>query len=378
MLEVKIAHCADLHIGSQCRGIGNKGEIRKHELKNTFFRILDECGSEKVNLLLIAGDLFDDVNLSVSDVQDVKNALSKVSFKVVISPGNHDPFTSDSPYAHQWPENIIIFKNNQIECVKIDDFKVRLWGFAFKGAYEKENFLKNLQIKKDDNFIDICVMHGNISSSGEDIYCPVRICDIERSRMDYIALGHVHKRSEVCRAGGTYYAYPGCPEGRGFDETGDKGFYIGTVSKNYCNLKFKKICKRTYEVIAVDISDADTENDVINLILQKIKKYCGESYTENLYKISLTGSVDEDFFIDVLKIETILNEKLFFAKVTDNTETEINAEKLKYRNDFKSIFIKKMLLKIENSKSEYEKAVNKKALKIGLAAFCGDVKYHGD
>ena len=377
-MEIKIAHCADLHIGSQCCGIGNKGETRKHEIKNTFLKILDVCHREKVELLLIAGDLFDDVNLSSADVQDVKNALSKASFKVAISPGNHDPFTTDSPYASQWPGNTVIFKNNKIECVELDDLKVRLWGFAFKGSYEKQNFLKNVQVEKSDSVIDICVMHGNISSSDEDVYCPVKICDIEKSRMDYIALGHVHKRSDICRAGETFYAYPGCPDGRGFDETGDKGFYIGTVSKGHCNLAFKKICKRTYEVLNVDISNSETENEIIDLILEKTKEIYGESYRENLYKIILTGYVSEDFFVDVLRLETALNEKLFFAKVTDNTETEINEDKLKFRNDFKSIFIKKMLLKIENSKNEQEKTVNKNALKTGLRAFCGDVKYYGD
>ncbi len=377
-LEIKIAHCADLHIGSQCCGVGNKSEIRKHEIKNTFFKILDVCRDEKVRLLLIAGDLFDDVNLSSTDVQDVKNALSKVNFKVAISPGNHDPFTTDSPYASKWPENTLIFKNNKIEHTELNDLKVRLWGSAFKGAYEKQNFLKNLNVEKNNNFIDICVMHGNISNSDEDIYCPVKICDIEKSSFDYVALGHVHKRSEICRAGGTYYAYAGCPEGRGFDETGEKGFYIGTVSKGYCDLAFKKICKRTYEVLDVDVSNAESENEITGLIFEKIKDIYSESYAENFYNITLTGLVPEDFFIDILKLETELNEKLFFAKVKDDTETEINVNKIKFRNDFKSIFIKKMLLRIENSKNEQEKTVNKNALKIGLKAFCGDVRYYGD
>ncbi len=377
MLEVKIAHCADLHIGSHCWGTGIKGEIRRHELKNVFFRILDICSAEKVNLLLIAGDLFDDVNLSDSDLHDVKNAILKVNFKVAISPGNHDPFTSDSPYVSNWSENIIIFKNNKLECVELNDLGVRIWGSAFKGAHEKENLLKSIQVKNDD-FINICVMHGNISNLGEDVYCPLQICDIEKSKLDYIALGHVHKRSEICCAGQTYYAYAGCPEGRGFDETGDKGIYIGTISKGFCSLSFKKICKRTYEVIKIDISNAITENEIIDLILKNLKEQFVDSYAENLYKIILMGNIEEDCFINALKIETVLSEKLFFAKIIDDTETTIDPDKLKFRTDFKSIFIKKMLLKIENSKNEYEKKINKNALKIGLKAFCGDVKYYGD
>ena len=34
---------------------------------------------------------------------------------------------------------------------------------------------------------------------------------------------HTHRFGGVQRAGGTVYAWPGCMEGRGFDETGEKG-----------------------------------------------------------------------------------------------------------------------------------------------------------
>ena len=53
-------------------------------------------------------------------------------------------------------------------------------------------------------------------------YGPISPGDIAASRLDYLALGHIHQASGLQREGSTYWAYPGCPEGRGFDELREK------------------------------------------------------------------------------------------------------------------------------------------------------------
>ncbi len=373
-MEVKIAHIADVHLGVQCRGIGSKSELRGYEIKNTLLKILNVCKDEKIDFLLIAGDLFDDVNISDNYICDIKRLFSKVDFKIIISPGNHDPFTSDSPYNSKWPENVYIFKNSFMECLNFSDFNLNIWGTAFQGVYKKERSLKNVNINNDDK-INICVMHGNILNSEDDNYCPIKIEDIEKSNMDYIALGHIHKSSSVGYAGTTYFAYSGCPEGSGFDEIGDKGFYIGSVSKGHCNLKFQKICKRTYNNLEIDVSDLHTDSEIADAIFNKAKSMHGENCFENLYKVTLVGMVSEDFCIDTVKIESLLNDKMFFVTVIDKTEADIDIDRLKFRNDFKSMFIKKMIDKIQKAENPEEKATLKMALKIGLAAFEKDVKY---
>ncbi len=48
---------------------------------------------------------------------------------------------------------------------------------------------------------------------------------IKDSELDYLALGHVHKGGSI-QAGETLCIWPGCPMGKGFDETGEKGVVI--------------------------------------------------------------------------------------------------------------------------------------------------------
>ena len=218
-------------------------------------------------------------------------------------------------------------------------------------------------------------MHGDLSSDSEARYNLINTSDIELCGMDYIALGHIHKRTEIQKSAGTSYAYSGNLQGTGFDELGEKGFYIGTISKDICDLKFRRACKRCFEIVHMDVSDCVFLDDFVNKTLEYLKEKYGENYDRNLYKIIFEGSISESATFDAVLIMSKLREKVFYAQIIDNTLPKIDVQKLKFKTDFKSLFIKKMIKKIEESTSECEKKMNEKALKIGLKAFEGDVKY---
>ena len=246
-MKIKIAHCSDLHLKANYKN-------NYYESEDSFFSILNECKKHKVDLLLIAGDLFDDINLENFKITHIKQELKNFGIKTFISPGNHDPFTPDSPYnTPNWPENVYIFKENKLSYVSLPDLKVKVWGAAFNNTYETCSILKNSGIFKSDDFINICVIHGTITNnSSNEYYNPIKIEDIKKSNMDYIALGHFHKRTPILKEGNTFYAYSGSSCSKGFSETGEKGIYIGTISKKECDLKFIKTCKRSYEKISID------------------------------------------------------------------------------------------------------------------------------
>lgn len=375
-MEIKIAHCADLHINSLCRASGCNTLPRAYEIKNVIFEILKVCTEEKVQVLLIAGDMFDGVNISDEDLLKIKTAFKSSKFTIAISPGNHDPFTADSPYnCGDWPQNTVIFKSDGTTHFDVP-CGARVWGSAFTGTY-KSGFNMNFD-GVNKSAVNLCVLHGLAGGTEKDPYCPFKISDFESSGMNYIALGHIHRRSEILKAGNTYYAYCGCPEGRGFDETGEKGIYIGTVSENSCNLKFRRICRRRYEHVSIDVSGCISEEDIFRTVISRLERDYKENYAENLYKISLTGSLHESFCINEKQTEFALNEVLFYAKIKDNTKVEIDINNFLMRNDFKGIFIKKMMSRIEKPCTAEELEINKNSLKIGLKAFNGDVSYSGD
>lgn len=368
-LKIKIAHCADVHLGG--RNIGAKNA----EIKASFFEILDICQSEMVEFLLVSGDLFDNVNVAKFEVEEIISKFSQCNFKIIISPGNHDPYTNDSPYCKfTWPDNVIVFKNDYIESIEFQDKNIRVWGSAFQAAFMQDKLLDNFKILPD-NYINIAVLHADLNAAVNSCYCPISSNNLSLSGFDYVALGHIHKRSEIAKINQTNYAYCGCPQGQDFGETGDKGFYIGEVDKNYCNLQFKSVCRRRYEIVSLDISDVQNQEEIINLIEQNLQALYGKQYADNYYRIKLIGHISADFVLDIEYLQEFLQNTLFKVELADETEVLITEQELSMKHDFKSVFAKIMLKKIKNSKNEKERMVNMQALKIGLMAFNKGVKY---
>ncbi len=376
-MKVKIAHCADLHIGTKISGLGHKAALRAGEIKNSFFNIINLCSKEKVDLLCVSGDLFDDVGIVASDIEEIKTVCKNVDFKIVISPGNHDPFSADSPYKDGWPENVTVFKNDYLENIEFDDIKTRVWGAAFKGRHENKPLLKNIVIPKDD-FINLGVLHGEIVNSYKSRYNPICIEDIEKCGFDYLALGHIHKRSIIYKSGETFYSYCGNSESSGFNDLGEKGIYLGEVSKGGCDLKFIKTCKRSYYIKEINVSGLKNDGEIAQKIEDSLLEEFGENYGENIYKIILIGEISDGVLIDVQNIKSILERSVFYCDMVDDTEIEIELKSISCKNDFKGLFIQKMSEKINEQATEEEKSIYKKALKIGLASFEKDVKYSDD
>ena len=379
MKQVKILHCADVHLGAELTTLGKSAVTRRAEIKKTFMNILKLCQTEEIQLLLIAGDLFDNVHVQENTLEEIKNGFASLKDTIVaIAPGNHDPLTEDSPYSIKdfWPENVIIFKS-ELGCIEIKSLGVRLFGAAFTETYVATPMLKNVSVPKDE-MINICVLHGElVASNQKSNYNPITETQLKNSRMDYVALGHIHKQTDVLKAGDTYYAYSGCPEGRGFDELNEKGVYLGMVSKGFCRLEYHKLCKRMNIELHVDISDAINSKMATDIILDKMKSKYGETYLDNLYKVALEGMIADDVCIDCDEIKAALNDEVFFIKIKDNTTININFDSITKETTLKSIFVRKMLERIKDAKPEEKKSLNT-ALRLGIKAFFGEVKYSED
>ena len=380
MSKIKILHCADVHIGAELVSIGNKARQRKEEILMTFDNIVSICKDESIQLLLIAGDLFQGSNMDKNIVRGVKKSLGNIHNTIVaISPGNHDYISIDSPFLDEdWPDNVYIFKS-KLEFIEFKEIGLRVWGAGFTSTYVTSSMLDKVDVPSDD-MVNICVIHGDlISDNMASNYNPISLTQIRFSGMDYIALGHIHKRSQVLNVQNTYYSYSGCPEGQGFDELGEKGVYVGTITKGKCDLEFRITCKRMNVELPVDISGASTNNEVSEIILKTIKIKYGQFYSKHLYKVILEGDLDANFKLDFEAVGIRLENEVYFIKFRDETHIEIDIKYLAKEASLKGIFVKKILEKINKSiDSGKDDSANqyRKALYIGLKAFDGEVGYN--
>ena len=376
MEKIKILHTADIHIGAAESFLGADADARRFETLITFEKIIDLAITEKVDLIAIAGDLFDSNTVEERFITAVFEKIKTAApIKVIFAAGNHDPLNADSPFLNRsLPENLYVLGIND-ECITFDDIGAKVYGRSFEHSYLQGE--ESLSIKADENYINILVQHGELKSDLNSDYNAITPKFVKNSGMDYIALGHVHKRTEIGKLDGTSFAYCGCPEGQGFDELDQKGVYIGEIGKKYCDLKFTPVSKRLHIEEKVDVRSLKDSSEISSTILMQLENAYGENFRDNLYKIELTGEISEDTEIITAEILSRINGELYFVKLKNRTEYLIDYEALSKEPTLKGIFVKKMLKKAELA-TEEEKLIIKKALNLGLKAFKTEIKYDED
>lgn len=371
---VRIIHSADFHIGAELSSLGTLAEKRRFETLETFSKMVALCREEKVEFCLISGDLFDS-NLSgrsfAKSVFDYIKSAPETQFLYVA--GNHDPLDPSSPFLENaLPENLFVF-GTEFEVKDFPNKNVRFIGKSFAcSSMTSTSFDRSLL---NHEYINIMLLHADLLADVSSPYNPISREFIEGLGVDYLALGHIHKSSDIMRAGNTFLAYPGCPEGQGFDEDGLKGVYLGDIDKGNCRLSFKRLSRRAFYVVDVNISAAETSLDAANIITEKLKANFGEDFAENLYKIVLSGRNKNALFIKSAEVLAVLSPLLYFVKIKNELKPDYDLELLRKQVGLKGLFVDKMLKKIEAAKED-EIPFLERALYLGLEAFEGQVQYN--
>ncbi|OPJ62058.1 metallophosphoesterase family protein [Clostridium chromiireducens] len=370
MRRIKILHTADIHFDTPFSGMTPKGALKsKEELKQVFDKIMKISLEREIDILLIAGDVFDNLSVNKTTLYFIKSCFEKISqVRVFISPGNHDPFNEKSFYSIvDWPSNVYIFKG-EMENVILEDLNTVVWGVGFNTPHVNKSLLK--EIRRIDGYNNIMVMHGEITTSKEtNEYNPVTENEIAKSNMDYVALGHRHKFSGVKKIDNTYYSYCGCPQGRGFDELDDKGIVLIELKERFVESEFIKTSIRNYYEKEISIEGCFGYNEVKDKVINEI---LGFDRKNNFYKIILKGQVSEEFSINEEVLEELLKTEFYFVKVIDKSEIRLDINELMKGYSLKSIFAKKIYEKLQSAQTEEEKEIINSALKIGLQSISGD------
>lgn len=224
---IRILHTADWHIDAPLREFN---EIQRRELRRAMLQlpgqIADVCIREGCDLMFIAGDIFDGT-YSREGYEAVYRALERVEIPVFIAPGNHDPYRELSVWtSERWPENVYLFRSPEISSYRIAELDCRVYGAAFTSDRSPallENFLADCEERHA-----LMVLHGDPTSVSSP-YNPVTSLHVREAGLEYVALGHIHAMGRFT-AGAGECAWPGCPMGHGYDETGVKGVLLAEVS----------------------------------------------------------------------------------------------------------------------------------------------------
>lgn len=367
----KIIHAADLHLDAPFSLFDvQKAQVRKNELRGAFASLVLYARTEKADMVILAGDLFDSgfVTKETTALM-ISQFASLPECKFVITPGNHDYISSRSPYKKEcFPPNVYIFESEEMTRLSFDDIGVDVYGFAYTSPSYTENPLISVP-PLDRRKINILAAHCDLLARSEN--CPLTPNDLARSGFDYAALGHIHKGGEIKMAGNTYYAYSGCLEGRSFDECGVKGVILCEFSKEYGKLSAsflnRRICRRYYEKLAVDITGVRSQSELCERVRSAV---AAAGYgADVLLRVKLIGRVAPGLSLSPEKLEAA-TIGVYYLEVENDAVPLLDYEELKNDISIRGAFFRELLPKLE-SEDEGERRTAAEALRYGLAALDG-------
>lgn len=370
---VKILHCADIHLDSPfAADTPERAELRRHELRRTFSAMMDYVKTNAIDLVLIAGDLFDREFVTRDTVACVLHAFAAdPGCTFVITPGNHDPYTADSVYARvTFPENVVLFRSETLTRVSLDRLGVDVYGYAFCSPELPFNPFADRRPEKEERINIVCA-HGSLRASG-DRCCPIAPEEIERSGFDYYALGHYHNSDGIHRIGNRCYAYSGCPEGRDFGETGYKGAILVEIEKKervpIIAARPLRFSQRRYEILKVNLGGI-TETAAAYARIREAADAASFG-SDTAVRIETEGSVSPEVTLSPRRISSMLEGRYFSLEVKDRTMPLFDQAKLETDLTLRGAFYRSLLPQLHADSAE-EREIAALALRYGLSAMEG-------
>lgn len=288
-----ILHSADWHMDTPFAGRSQEdSEYLRRELLKVPAQIADICRSRLCDLVLLSGDLFDGAYTRESYLA-VYHALERMAVPVFVSPGNHDYCSPDSPWIRErWPENVHIFTQQRIVSVAVPELDCRIYGAGYQ-SMDCPGLLEGFRAEDGEKY-HIGLLHTDPVQQTASPYCPVTPGQVRESGLHYLAAGHIHKAGSF-RAGDTLCAWPGCPMGRGYDETGVKGIFL---------VNLQEIAD--VEWIPLDVPQfLDLEAEAGDAPLEAVKAVLPPVANNNFYRVTLTGYASE---VDLKTISSELGD----------------------------------------------------------------------
>ncbi len=325
---MKLIHCADLHLDSRldrhynrANGNAEKAAVRRAALLNNFYRLVDYAQQNSVRAILISGDLFDTRKAHAATVKAVlQKILDAPSLDFFYLRGNHD---NENAFGDALPGNLHMFSS---EWTRYECEDVTITG-AELSEENNETLHGNIPDFPEEK-INIVMLHGQDTDAlrvGKGDF--IRIPLFRHHKIDYLALGHIHSyvREKLDARG--IYCYPGCLEGRGFDETGEHGFVLLTVTDGKIEDEFVPFAGFHVLEIPVDISGCENSGEVLNAIRCQIPK----DPDRVMAKIILRGEISEEAAIELPFLLSAVRDEFYFAELA--SETKIRVDYRKYENE---------------------------------------------
>ena len=400
---VKLIHTADLHLDSAFRSRFTKEEAENRRQKQlmAWKELLSFAVEKKVQGILIAGDLFDSPVVSHGTMDFFLSTISEhpeISFFYLR--GNHDT-ENTFRYQENLPKNLFLFSEKG-KKYRLND-RLLLAGVEYgtkdisfgenegatqgagqaaeqgvgqenahgaealsKSESESEEESKFLKLREED--CNILLLHGALyqgTPKGEVVQGEegIFLKNLEKLPLSYIALGHIHKGGEGKLNNGALWAYPGCLQGRGFDEEGERGFLYLKVEEEKKEIRKEFIPIKQGEFRILEIELLEDEGTLACLKKIEVEMEKAGIAKEDSLRIILKGKKGLEQERNLRYLQLQLQDSVFFLEIRDECELSWNREEAMKEKSLKGEFLRVLAAADNLSKEEQEEII---ALGMGL------------
>ncbi|MEX0877449.1 MAG: DNA repair exonuclease [Candidatus Spechtbacterales bacterium] len=367
---MKFLHTSDIHLGAKFEILGEKANEQREQLRQTFSDIVNLAISEKVNLFLVAGDLFDSNHPSQKNIDFVKGEFARLNtagIRVCLIPGNHDFKLGDKKdlgkhFSGLEKEGVFLFTDSEGTKTYFEDINTEVYAKANTTNKSAESPMVKTDNQRQAE--KIIMAHGGVVGQAKSPDWPISSKEIEESGADYVALGDWHSLREESKGGVTAY-YSGSPEMLSISQSGAGYVIVGTVEYGVTDVKPVQIGAREAKEIEINIEEIEDAAE----IARKIEEYADDNL---IFTANITGTNRNKIVVNVDAIEEDLGGKFWRLRVQNKSRMLANETGASPEHSSILIsgqFVELMEEKISNAKDEEERKLYEEALQLGLEAF---------
>ncbi|CDX57713.1 Metallophosphoesterase [Mesorhizobium plurifarium] len=233
-MAFRFVHTADIHLDSPLRSLALRNselaELVGDASRQAFTAIVDLCLAERVDALVIAGDLYDGDQTSMKTARFLAAQMARLhqaGVRVYMIRGNHDAMSRITKQL-VLPDTVTIFGGRCQSVIQPGaGLDVAFHGLSFASPKAAESLLPKYA-GPQEGAANVGLMHTSLAGSpGHDVYAPCSVADLHGHGFDYWALGHIHVRQVY--SGASTLVMPGIPQGRDINEAGEKSVTLVTI-----------------------------------------------------------------------------------------------------------------------------------------------------
>lgn len=298
---VKFIHAADLHLDTPFSGLEQTSKELAEKLRAAPFeslaKIVDRALTEKVDFMLLAGDLYNTqrVNIKAQSLFiEQLDRLDESDIPVFLIRGNHDYLTAESKtLSLPFPKNVYTYSEKvqtHVREMKGGE-RVAVTGFSYDSQWIFDRKIAEYPKRRQDVDLHIGLLHGSLEGleTKEGNYAPFSSSELRAKNYDYWALGHIHKREKISERPLAYYA--GNIQGLHKNEPGEKGGLLVEWTPRDYQVEFISTAPMIWDALTVEMTDVKNVSELFEAIRTEIE---AKDYPQDVL-LHLTLRAKEDY-----------------------------------------------------------------------------------